>query len=308
MLSKARQRVPLSRRPRHADGQPDAPVLDARHPLRRAAFARLPAAARPLLGENLIAFRTTSGAGRPDPERLPAPRRLDVLRPQRRRRPALRLPRLEVRHRRHLRRHAFRAGREQLQEQGAGHVPTRAASATASSGPTWARARRRRRCPTSKPTCSARARTRISMHAPPLQLDAGLGRRDGHGPRGLPALRRRRSVEDTEPGTFDYYQSRKRPRRKFSVIDTRLSATSYGAYRPAEEDTYYWRIAHILFPFYAMIPRRAGPRGRASRRTCRWTTSTRCTGRSAPRRLMEPDGLPPEPRRAARRGARSGAT
>jgi hypothetical protein len=24
--------------------------------------------------------------------------------------------------------------------------------------------------------------------------------------------------------------------------------------RPAEEDTYYWRIAHQMFPFYAMVP------------------------------------------------------
>ncbi len=39
-------------------------------------------------------------------ELLPPPRRLDVLRPQRRGRPALRLPRLEVRRKRHLRRHA----------------------------------------------------------------------------------------------------------------------------------------------------------------------------------------------------------
>ena len=30
---------------------------------------------------------------------------------------------------------------------------------------------------------------------------------------------------------------------------------TYGAYRPAEErDSYYWRIAHFLFPFYTMIP------------------------------------------------------
>ena len=28
----------------------------------------------------------------------------------------------------------------------------------------------------------------------------------------------------------------------------------YGAYRPAEADTNYWRIANFLFPFYAMVP------------------------------------------------------
>jgi hypothetical protein len=39
----------------------------------------------------------------------------------------------------------------------------------------------------------------------------------------------------------------------FSVMDTEWG-TSYGVRRPAEDDTYYWRIAHQLFPFYAMVP------------------------------------------------------
>jgi phthalate 4,5-dioxygenase oxygenase subunit len=30
--------------------------------------------------------------------------------------------------------------------------------------------------------------------------------------------------------------------------------TANGAYRPAEEDSYYWRVTQILFPFYHMIP------------------------------------------------------
>jgi hypothetical protein len=30
--------------------------------------------------------------------------------------------------------------------------------------------------------------------------------------------------------------------------------TSYGMYREAEEDSYYWRIGHLLFPCYAMPP------------------------------------------------------
>ena len=59
-------------------------------------------------------------------------------------------------------------------------------------------------------------------------------------------------IEDTQPGTFAYYQARQRD-AKFAVIDTEWG-TSYGVRRPAEEDTYYWRIAHQLFPFYAMIP------------------------------------------------------
>jgi phthalate 4,5-dioxygenase oxygenase subunit len=58
--------------------------------------------------------------------------------------------------------------------------------------------------------------------------------------------------EDQNPGTFDYYLVNDRAPR-YDVIETPYG-TSYGAYRPAEADTYYWRIAHFLFPFYTMIP------------------------------------------------------
>jgi len=59
-------------------------------------------------------------------------------------------------------------------------------------------------------------------------------------------------VEDTVPGTFAYYQARSRSAR-FDVVDTEWG-TSYGVARPAEEDTTYWRTAHQLLPFYAMVP------------------------------------------------------
>jgi nitrite reductase/ring-hydroxylating ferredoxin subunit len=58
--------------------------------------------------------------------------------------------------------------------------------------------------------------------------------------------------EQTTPGTFDYYNVAERAAR-YEVVDTEFGM-SYGAYRPAEADTYYWRIAHFLFPFYTMIP------------------------------------------------------
>src|SRR5215831_1366102 len=58
--------------------------------------------------------------------------------------------------------------------------------------------------------------------------------------------------EDTKPGSFDYYNVAERAAR-YDAVDTEFG-TSYGAYRPAEADTYYWRIAHFLFPFYTMIP------------------------------------------------------
>jgi hypothetical protein len=59
-------------------------------------------------------------------------------------------------------------------------------------------------------------------------------------------------VEDTVPGTFAYYQAKSRSAR-FDVVDTDWG-TSYGVARPAEEDTTYWRTAHQLLPFYAMVP------------------------------------------------------
>jgi phenylpropionate dioxygenase-like ring-hydroxylating dioxygenase large terminal subunit len=59
-------------------------------------------------------------------------------------------------------------------------------------------------------------------------------------------------VRTFEPGSFGYYQSRSKE-GKFSVRETDFGE-SYGMYRPAEEDTYYWRIGHLLFPFFAMPP------------------------------------------------------
>ena len=40
---------------------------------------------------------------------------------------------------------------------------------------------------------------------------------------------------------------------RYEATDTDFGVM-YGAYRPAEADTNYWRIANFLFPFYAMVP------------------------------------------------------
>ncbi len=42
---------------------------------------------------------------------------------------------------------------------------------------------------------------------------------------------------------------------EYKVHDTELG-TMYGAYRPAEEGSIYWRIAHFVFPFWTLIPNR----------------------------------------------------
>jgi phthalate 4,5-dioxygenase oxygenase subunit len=58
--------------------------------------------------------------------------------------------------------------------------------------------------------------------------------------------------EDARPGTMEYYALMDRAPR-YEVVDT-PGGTMYGAYRPAGDDGYYWRIAQFLFPFYTMIP------------------------------------------------------
>src|SRR4051812_489936 len=63
--------------------------------------------------------------------------------------------------------------------------------------------------------------------------------------------------EDTEPGSLQYYEVKVR-NGKFVVKDTEVGV-SYGMYRPAEEDSYYWRVGHMLFPCFAMVP--PGPLG-----------------------------------------------
>jgi phthalate 4,5-dioxygenase oxygenase subunit len=60
------------------------------------------------------------------------------------------------------------------------------------------------------------------------------------------------SAEDYEQGSFSFYQYKTRAAR-FSTVETEFGLSN-GAFRPAEEDTYYWRVTHILFPFYNMIP------------------------------------------------------
>ncbi|MBM2811217.1 MAG: Phthalate 4,5-dioxygenase [Chloroflexi bacterium] len=59
-------------------------------------------------------------------------------------------------------------------------------------------------------------------------------------------------VEDTRPGTFQYYRVQNRSPR-FNVLDTDFG-TMYGAHIGAEADSEYWRIACYLFPFYTIIP------------------------------------------------------
>ena len=58
--------------------------------------------------------------------------------------------------------------------------------------------------------------------------------------------------EEYPAGSLDYYALKNRWAR-FTIENTAFGCT-YGCNRPAETDTTYWRIAHFLFPFYAMVP------------------------------------------------------
>ena len=59
-------------------------------------------------------------------------------------------------------------------------------------------------------------------------------------------------LQDARPGSFAYYAI-KEPTPRYRVVDTDYG-TLYGAYRPAERDSHYWRIGAFLFPFYTMVP------------------------------------------------------
>jgi phenylpropionate dioxygenase-like ring-hydroxylating dioxygenase large terminal subunit len=59
-------------------------------------------------------------------------------------------------------------------------------------------------------------------------------------------------LEDTYEGGFFSIQVKNRA-AGYAVTSTDFGAC-YGAYRPAEEDTYYWRMANFLFPFYTQVP------------------------------------------------------
>lgn len=58
--------------------------------------------------------------------------------------------------------------------------------------------------------------------------------------------------DEVPAGTWARYALSDRAPR-YEVADTDFGVM-YGAYRPAEEDSVYWRFANFLFPFYAMVP------------------------------------------------------
>ena len=166
--------------------------------------------ARAAARRKLIAFRDTNGKVGLLENALPAPRRVALLRPQRRVRPALRLPRLEVRRRRQLHRHAQRARRERLQDQGQGDglpVPGTRRDRLDLPGPAQ---RCPRRCRTSKANMLPRTRTSrraFQLEGNWLQILEGDIDTTHVGFLHYGGLK----PDDQPPGTFSDYQLRQKP-------------------------------------------------------------------------------------------------
>jgi len=112
--------------------------------------------------------------------------------------------------------------------------------------------------------------------------------------------------QDQEPGSLAYYHYKERANARFVARDTDFG-TAYGAYRPAEEDTNYWRIGYAFFPFFAM--QAAGPMGpdvkmnayvpMDDENTLQWEIFYRTDGPARPLRnspINRTDGLIPDGR------------
>ncbi len=232
----------------HADGQPAAAVLDPGADARRAGRARLPAAAAAAAGREPHRLPRHLRRGRHHPELLPAPRRFDVLRPQRRRRPALRLPRLEVRRERRLRRHALGAGRMQLQEQSAHARPTRRGERN---GIIWTYMGPREvppplpeLPPNMVEDCNVWVRLEECNFMQALEGDIDTVHFGFlHAGHVVPE-------RDSTPGSADYY-ALQAARGRFVAKEHEIGAT-YAAVRPAEADSDYWRTGHYMLPFWTM--------------------------------------------------------
>ena len=194
-----------------------------------------------LLGENLIAFRVTSG--KVGLIQNHCPHRGASLFFGRNEEEGLRCVyhgwKFDVRGR--LRRHAERAGREQLQDKvRARRLPVRraqrhhlglhgpAADAAAAARPRAQHAGSTASTPCRRLSCaSATGSRRWRATSTPSHLASCTWAHV--------------KPEDTPPGTFDYYASADRAPR-YEVVDTEFG-TIVRRLPPAEPDTYYWRIA-----------------------------------------------------------------
>jgi len=99
--------------------------------------------------------------------------------------------------------------------------------------------------------------------------------------------------EKEEPKSLNWYHYKARVGPHFVAKDTDFG-TAYGCWRPAEEDSYYWRIGYAFFPFFAM--QAAGPMGpdvkmnayvpMDDEHTLQWEVFYRTDGPARPQRVV----------------------
>ena len=212
-----------------------------------------PAGARRLLGEDLVAFRDTQGRDRPARRALPAPPRLALLRPQRGVRPALRLPRLEVRRRRPLRGHDERARGAAASRTRSAPPPTPRVEAGRRDLGLHGPARSGSRAPPHFAWTQAPADASPRVEGDPgEQLAAGPRGRHRHLARAHPAPAPR------PPTPRGRASSRRTPscaaRRRRSRSTSPTTATATPGVRPLDEASVHVRAYHFILPFHQIRP------------------------------------------------------
>ena len=116
------------------------------------------------------------------------------------------------------------------------------------------------------------------------------------------------NYQDMPEKSLGWYHYKERANARFIAKDTDFG-TAYGAWRPAEADTYYWRIGYAFFPFYAM--QAAGEMGPDVKmnayvpmdddHTLQWEVFYRTDGPERPQRMV-PINRTSEPQESGRGG------
>ena len=96
-------------------------------------------------------------------------------------------------------------------------------------------------------------------------------------------------AEDQAPGSFLFYHFSQRSKARFVSKDTEFGA-AYGCYRPAEDDSYYWRTGLVLLPVLRHAGAgRAGPEVKMNAyvpmdddHTLQWEIFVRTDGKQRP--------------------------
>ena len=173
-----------------------------------------------------------------------------------------------------VRRHAERAGRERLQDEGQRDgLPVRR-SAAASSGPTWARARTPPPLPDLEPNMLPDERA-LSDRTSASATGCRRSRATSTPATSASCTTARINADDAPPGTLRPATRCADRAPRYEVVDTDCGVM-YGAYRPAEAG--HVLLAHRPVPV-PVLHHDADRRARAARSACapgcRWTTSTR---------------------------------